>query len=135
MGIYEFSKDILVPAISPLIAVLALALVVKQERAKLTAQRAHGLEASVKAAERELIMLREAYQLIGLHLVQNSPLEPERLASLEQSTDRLLKTFNEYPEAYEAFFSKRKRGLIMDKMPLLFSELQIKLRQVKKQLR
>lgn len=128
---YEIIKDIIVPVSSPLIAALALITVVKQERYKIRAKQNFDLQRSVNAVEREVLLLREAYQLIGIQLKQGGTLESERIQTFEESSDRLFKVFHESPAVYDEYFAKNKSKLIKLRLPLLFSELQIKLRQVK----
>jgi len=127
---YDIMKDIIVPVLSPLVAVLTLIFVAKQERKKIDSQRNHELQSAVNAAEREVFLMRESYEKIGLKIVSSEEVEPERIASFDESRERFFKQFHESPSLYEEYFSKNKPKLKLDRMTLLFAELEIKLKQV-----
>ena len=127
---YEILKDIIVPALAPLVAVMALVFAARLERQKFLAQREHDLQISIDAAEREVLFLREAYQLIGLKLVCNEPVEPERIKCFEESVERFFNVIHGSPAIYEGYFSKNKKYIKTPRLPLLISELEIKLRQL-----
>jgi hypothetical protein len=131
MPIYEATKDILVPLLSPLVAALAIIFAVKQERQKLRAQHEHTLQGQVRAAERELLTLREMCQHMALQLRQGEPLAPERVAVYEESCGRLFKVFHDSPAAYDEFFSKRRPKIKEARLPLLITELETRMRQLR----
>jgi hypothetical protein len=132
MDLYTFSKEILVPLVSPLIAVLTLVIYAKQERRKIAVQADVDLRKSVHALERDVLSLREAYQLVALKFTHGETVEPERIKVIEETADRIFKRFGEMPAVYDQYFSKPKAKIRSDRVPLLLTEMQIRLRLLSK---
>lgn len=131
MHLYGMLKDIVIPLISPLVAAVAIILAVKQERKKLIEQHEHSLQLQIKAAERELLALRELYQRLGIQISQGVGLAAEQLAVYHESVNRFFKVFHDSPAAYEKFFDKRSTKIRKNRLPLLIAELEIHMRQLK----
>ncbi len=132
MDLYMFGKEILVPLVSPLIAVLTLIIYAKQERRKIAVQTDTDLKKSVHAVERDVLFLREAYQLVGLMMARGEPVEPERIKVIEEASDRIFKHFNEAPAVYDQYFSRPKAKIRSDRIPLLLNEMHIHFRLLSK---
>jgi len=132
MDVYTFSKDLVVPLVSPLIAVLTLVIYAKQERRKIAVQTDTDLKKAVHAVERDVLSLREAYQLVALKIAHGETVEPERVKVIEETSDRIFKRFSEVPAVYDQYFSKPKAKIRADRIPLLLTEMQIRLRLLSK---
>lgn len=130
IDLYSASKDFIIPLASPTIAILTLITYAKQERRKMLVQSDLDIKRSVHAAERDLLLLRESYQLFSLKLKTNEPIEPERIELIKETAERLFGHFTKSPVMYEAFFSKNKINIRMDRMPLLLSEVQLWFRRL-----
>ncbi|SHI27220.1 hypothetical protein [Pollutimonas bauzanensis] len=132
MDLYIFGKEILVPLVSPLIAVLTLVTYAHRERRKMVVQADIELRKSVHALERDVLALREAYQLVALKMHHGETVEPERIKVIEEISDRIFKRFGEMPVVYDKYFSKPKAKIRSDRIPLLLTEMQIRLRLLPK---
>ncbi|MFA9441431.1 hypothetical protein ACDA63_17520 [Uliginosibacterium sp. sgz301328] len=128
MSLYQISKDLLIPLVSPSIAVLTLVIYAKQERRKIAVQADVDLKKSVHALERDVLALREAYQLVGLKQAAGEVVEPERIKVIEETAERIFKRFSDTPAIYDRYFSHPKAQIRTDRIPLLLTEMQIRLR-------
>lgn len=129
---YAVAKDLLIPLVSPSIAVLTLVVYARQERRKMRVQAELELDKTVQATERDLLSLREAYQLFGLQLKLGQPVEPERLQLIGETGERLMKRFNESPALYDRYFAQARPSIRTERLPLLLHELHVRLRQLPK---
>lgn len=132
MDFYTISKELLIPLVSPLIAILTLIIYAKQERRKIAVQVDIDLKKAIHAVERDVLSLREAYQVVSLMAVRGETIEPERIAVINEITDRIFKKLSETPAIYDQYFSKVKAKIQTDRIPLLLTELQIRLRLLAK---
>jgi hypothetical protein len=127
MNVDPIIKDVLIPVLSPFVAVLTLALFVRQERRKLTIQRETELDIAARSIYRDLRLLRDEYQLLGLMIGKGESVEAERISTIQNTSQRIFKYLLEDPAVFEVYFLKPKARVKRTKLPLLLGELQIKL--------
>lgn len=127
---YQILKDFLVPLISPLIAAVALGSFLYQERRKSEVRRKHDVDIAVRSIYRDLLYLREAYQLLRLKQRANEAIEPERRKLIIDTADRIFGQLLTNPEIFEKYFVKANTGLKSNRFPLFLTELQIRLARI-----
>ena len=125
--LYELIKDIFVPILSPMIAIVTLILVAVKERDKIKIQKEQELESRINSLERELFSIRETYQLLGIKIQNNEEIEEQRNIIFRESFERFFSLINNSPFLYESYFSLKKKHIKPERLPLLLSELHARL--------
>ena len=119
-------KDVIIPILSPLIAVLTLILFVRHERKKLELKRKEEINQIAKSIYRDLLYLREQWQLFGLGIItKKAESKEERIELLRKIFERIRKNIFEKPEIWETYFSNIKTRVKDNKIFLLLGEMEI----------
>ena len=119
-------KDVIIPLLSPLIAVLTLILFVWHERKKLELKSKEEVNQIAKSIYRDLLYLREQWELFGLEkITQKEESKEERIELLRKIFERIRKNIFEKPEIWETYFSDIKTKVKDNKIFLLLGEMEI----------
>lgn len=123
--ISEILKDFIIPILSPLIAVVTFILFVRHERKKLELEKKEEINQIAKSIYRDLLYLREQWQLFGVE-VQRGEIEfkEERIELLRKIFERIRKNIFEKPEMWEIYFSNIETKVKDNKIFLLLGEME-----------
>ena len=120
-------KDVIIPLLSPLIAVLTLILFVWHERKKLELKSKEEVNQIAKSIYRDLLYLRDQWELFGaeIRLTEKPERKEERIELLRNIFERIRKNIFEKPEIWEIYFSDIKTKVKDNKIFLLLGEMEI----------
>ena len=119
-------KDAIIPLLSPLIAVVTLILFVRHERKKLELKRKEEVNQIAKSIYRDLLYLREQWQLFGLETREKKEdYKEERIDLLRDIFKRIRKNIFDKPEIWEIYFTNIKTRVDDNKIFLLLGEMEI----------
>lgn len=104
MDAYDYLKDIFIPGLAPIIAALAIALVVRQEAGKLRLRGAMRLESDVGSVYRDVNYLIEAYQLMGLKVGSGQGDLTIEITELKRAFDQMWSKLMANPDVYKKYF-------------------------------
>jgi len=123
---YDISKDVIIPILSPLLAVLTLMLFLWQQKKIASLQSKYQLDSGANSVLRDAILFREAYQLFGLSIKQTNSITTQHVQQLQELYLKLHNSLTQNPDVFHEYL---KKGYSSSKnnLPLLMVELQRKI--------
>lgn len=128
---YPLIKEIVIPLISPLVAVLTFILFAKRERGKLEMQRKSELRKISQVIRLESDAVREAYQLFGIERKMGQEPTTGQVDIIKEGFPRLLKSIKDHPDLLSEKLSQQ-HNVIESRIFLLFSKAEADVKDLKK---
>ncbi len=116
-------KDVIVPLLTILLAVIVFFRFAWQERKKLRLKTEEDIDAVSRSVYRDLLYLREQWQLFGIESIQNKN-NPDRQSLIREIFGRIKKNLYERPEIFENYFREIEIKTSDNKIFLLLGELE-----------
>ena len=124
---YEILKDIIIPFLSPMLAVLTLLLFLWQEKKKASLQAKYQLNSGVNSVLRDAILFREAYELFGLSMHPTNSVTTQHIQQLQELYLKLHNSLTLNPDVFHTYFKTGYSTASKNNLPLLMVELQRKI--------
>lgn len=117
-------KDIIIPLLTLLLAIIVFFSFVWQERKKLRLKTEEDIDTVSRSIYRDLLYLLEQWQLFGLEKKDNQ-VNPNRIILIREIYSRVKKNLFEKPEIFENYFRDIRIKTSDNKIFLLLGELEI----------
>jgi hypothetical protein len=121
---YGYSKDIIVPVVSPLVAALTVLSALWAERRSRARIRQEELDAAATSLYRDVAYARELYQLLGLAIEMGEAVPPARLTEIQGALDRVYTVLFSQPRVYEHYFGRKES--MEKRLLLLLGDLRVR---------
>jgi hypothetical protein len=122
---HGIAKDFVVPAVSPLVAALAIVAAIWKDRQARLDTRQDELARAATALFRDVALARQMYEILGLQLAQSESVESARWPETQAALDRVYAVLLGQPVVYDYYaraLDKEQRSQLV----ILLSELRVR---------
>ncbi len=125
--IYDILKDVVIPILSPMLAVITFLLFFWQEKKKASLQSKYQLDSGANSVLRDVILFREAYQLFSLSIQPTNNITNQHVLQLKELYSKLHNSITQNPDVFHVYIKKGYSDASKNNLPLLMIELQRKI--------